>query len=176
MYKLSSYFLLPAVLASSIIINALWLLHHSLQQDRNCAFHTCGRQVFVLSAFTAFISVHCVPAGSAANQRDDTVTLQILMSCQYHCPAPCLLLSSSLAASVLYQVICLLTCSFSLINSIIKDSTSKPQLQGLPVLTETEGGNKPGAVFLSSSSTLCLLLLINSSAYIISCSCSGVLV
>lgn len=40
-----------------------------------------------------------------------------------------------------FSLLCLLACSYSLINSLIKDATSKPQLQGLCLPAFVRNGN-----------------------------------
>ncbi len=94
-------------------------------------------------SFAAFIFVPSVSAGFSANQRNDTLALQKVMSSQYHFSAPYLPFSSSLplSAPLLFSVICSLACSFSLINSLIKTTTSKSQLQGLCLHVFIQDGN-----------------------------------
>lgn len=91
-------------------------------------------------SFTAFISVPGVPAGFSANQKDgtsETDELPISLLCSISAP-----FSLSLPAPFLFSVICSLACSFSLINSLIKDTTSKSQLRGLCLPASVRDGNK----------------------------------
>lgn len=96
--------------------------------------HVGGRflSVFFFS-FTAFAFIPSVSAGFSANQESNTLALQKtdeLPISQHHSKsAPFFFLS--LPIPFLFSAICSLASSFSLINSLIKDTTSKSQLQGL---------------------------------------------
>ncbi len=70
----------------------------------------------------------------------------------------------SLPAPFLFSVISSLACSFPLINSLIKDTTSKSQPRGLCLPASVRDGNKKRkqAFFPSSSFALCLHLILNS--------------
>ena len=143
----------------------MWRSHHSLQRGRDCAIHTCGWQVFVFLFFfyfTAFISVPGVSAGSSANQRNDTLPLQktdelpISLLCSI---SASFFISLSRPAPFLFSVICSLARSFSLINSLIKDTTSKSQLRALCLPALVRDGNRRKK---QARRWLPLLLLLNS--------------
>lgn len=109
----------------------LWRSHHSLQQGRNGAIRTCGWQDFVFF-YSFHIHPQCVSwllcqsgerhSGTSEDWRAANITTPLHI---------CSLFLLSLPISFPLSVICSLASSFSLINSLIKDTTSKSQLQGL---------------------------------------------
>lgn len=106
------------------------------------------------------MSFKSVSTGLSANQMNHNSGTSIkkkkLMRSQHH-SSPLYLLSFPLSAgSLSFCVICLLACSYSLINSLIKDTTSKPQLQGpcLPAFVQDGNwGKEPARTLLSPSSS-----------------------
>lgn len=158
MYKLPSDLCLPV---SPHSLSLSWLRSHcSLLLNRSCDVHTCGQPGF----FPSLLQLSTLRQMASLSSRNFWA---VNIASRLH------ISSFSRIFSPPLSVIFLPTSSYSLINSLIKDTTSKSTLRGLCLTLfaemKTKGGNRAGATFLrlsfllpTSSSTL---------AVIISCGC-----